>query len=124
MRRYQTKVFAKWARKERLKDGDLVRAALEMDRGLVDATLGKALVKKRVARSGGGKSGGYRTIVMFRAATRLIFLYGFPKNAKSTLTERELEAYLTLARIFDGKTQAEIDALCETGELKEIGSDE
>lgn len=124
MRRYQTKVFAKWARKERLKDNDLVRAALEIERGLVDATLGKALVKKRIARSGSGKSGGYRTVVMFRAATRLIFLYGFPKNAKSTLTERELEAYLALARIFDRKTQDEIEALCEAGELKEIGTDE
>lgn len=90
----------------------------------MDATLGKVLVKKRVARSGGGKSSGYRTIVMFRASTRLIFLYGFPKNAKSTLTERELEAYLALARIFDGKTEGEIAALCEAGELKEIGSDE
>ncbi len=124
MKRYQTKAFARWARKEGLKDGDLARAALEIERGLIDAMLGKMLVKKRIGRAGGGKSGGYRTIVMFRTATRLIFLYGFPKSAKSNLSERELEAYQSLARVFDGKPQAEIEALCAKGELKEIVCDE
>jgi hypothetical protein len=34
------------------------------DRGLIDADLGGGLIKQRVARSGQGKTGGYRTIVV------------------------------------------------------------
>jgi len=34
-----------------------------MESGLIDADLGGLLYKKRVARPGGGKSGGYRTLL-------------------------------------------------------------
>ena len=44
----------------------LLKAAKEIDQGLVDASLGGNLVKKRVARKGEGKRGGFRTIVVFQ----------------------------------------------------------
>ncbi|MEQ8380076.1 type II toxin-antitoxin system RelE/ParE family toxin [Parvibaculum sp.] len=124
MKRYKTKVFAKWARKERLRDNDLCEAAREIERGQIDATLGKVLVKKRIAREGGGKSGGYRTVVMFRAGSRMVFLYGFPKSAKGNLSVTELEAYQALAKIFDKLPEGDLAALCERGELKELICDE
>ena len=58
--------FARWARKEHLTDRMLHDAANEIERGLVDARLGGFLLKKRVARPGGGKRGGYRTILAYR----------------------------------------------------------
>jgi len=36
---------------------------VEIQKGLIDARLGGGLIKKRVARSGHGKRGGYRVIL-------------------------------------------------------------
>lgn len=44
---------------EKLPDGALCEAVKEMESGLIDASLGGFLYKKRVARVGGGKSGGH-----------------------------------------------------------------
>ena len=60
-----------------------------MESGLIDADLGGSLYKKRVARPGGGKSGGYRTLVSARIGNRYVFLYGFPKNDKANITQDE-----------------------------------
>jgi hypothetical protein len=124
MKLHLVKVFDKWRRKEKLTDGDLCRALDEMERGLIDAQLGYALVKKRIARSGGGKSGGYRTIVMLQIGERAVFLYGFPKNAKGSLSPKELEAYRALARIFAKLTAAQLAKLVADGEVSEVNCDE
>ena len=81
--------FARWARKERLTDQMLYDAADEIERGLIDARLGGFLLKKRVARPGGGKRGGYRTIVAHRQGIRLVFLFGFAKNEADNVTRTE-----------------------------------
>jgi hypothetical protein len=123
MKLHVVKAFERWRRKERLADADLCRAVREMESGLIDAQLGSSLVKKRVARSGGGKSGGYRTIVMYRSGERAVFLYGFPKNAKDNLSPRELEAYRELARIFAGLTDVQIASMRNASEITEVDCD-
>ena len=60
------KDFARWQAGEKLPDAALCRAVHEMEAGLIDADLGGFLYKKRVARLGGGKSGGYRTLLSAR----------------------------------------------------------
>ena len=57
-----------------------------MENGLIDADLGGFLYKKRVARPGGGKSGGYRTLLSARLGNRYVFLHGFPKSDKANVT--------------------------------------
>jgi len=52
---------------------------------LIDAELGGGLIKQRVARSGGGRLGGYRTVIAFRAAQRAVFLYGFAKSERDNI---------------------------------------
>ena len=47
---------------------------------LIDADVGSGLIKQRIARPGGGKSGGYRSILMFRSGERAIFVFGFAKS--------------------------------------------
>ena len=44
----------------------LCDAIARAERGLVDADLGGGLIKQRVARRGGGRSGGYRTVIAYR----------------------------------------------------------
>ena len=48
-----------------------------MTEGLYEADLGGGLVKKRVARTGQGKSGGFRTLVATNRGDRWIFVFGF-----------------------------------------------
>jgi hypothetical protein len=99
------KDFAKWQEGERLPDAALCKAAQEMESGLVDADLGGFLYKKRVARPGGGKSGGYRTLLSARMGGRYVFLHGFPKSDKANITQDERKALQ-----FAGKVLLELSA--------------
>ena len=60
----------RWQVAEKLPDAALCKAVREMENGLIDADLGGHLYKKRVARAGGGKSSGYRTLLSARIGTR------------------------------------------------------
>lgn len=60
---YKTRWFDRWARKQGLTSAALCTAIQEMASGLYEADLGGGLLKKRIARQGQGKSGGYRTMV-------------------------------------------------------------
>ena len=63
MRIFKTRWFARFARKARISDTMLTDAIREAEKGLIDGKLGRGLIKKRVARTGKGKRGGYRTII-------------------------------------------------------------
>ena len=86
------KDFARWQAKEHLTDTALCKAVKEMEKGLIDADLGGFLYKKRVARSGSGKSGGYRTLLSARLGNRYVFLHGFAKNERTNITQDERKA--------------------------------
>jgi hypothetical protein len=103
--------FARWARKERVPDQMLQHAADEIERGLVDARLGGFLLKKRVARPGGGKRGGYRTIVAHRQGFRLVFLFGFAKNEADNITRTERVALGKLGDVYLGYDERTIDRM-------------
>jgi hypothetical protein len=60
---YQTREFNRWARKQGLPNAALCKAATEMANGLYEADIGGNLLKKRIARPGQRKSGGFRTLV-------------------------------------------------------------
>lgn len=75
-----------------------------MERGLHDGDLGGGLIKKRVARAGSGKSGGYRMMVAYREAERAVFLYGFAKNERDNIEPDELA---TLKDLADGLLTAD-----------------
>lgn len=61
--------------------------------------LGGGVRKVRVARPGGGKSGGFRTIYVYAGeAVPLFLLTVFAKNAKSTLSRSELAAAMVIGR--------------------------
>jgi len=72
-------------RKVGLTDAMLRVAVEEMSRGLIDASLGGHIVKKRVARTGFGKRGGYRTIVAKKVDQHWFFLFGFVALRKASV---------------------------------------
>lgn len=45
-------MFFKWAKSEGLTNSTLLKAAKEVEQGLIGANLGGSLIKKRVARKG------------------------------------------------------------------------
>ena len=95
---YKTRWFDRWARKQGLTTPSLCVAVREMTAGLFDADLGGALFKKRIARQGQGKSGGFRTRVATNKGNRWIFVFGFLKNERSNIDKDEAEALKKLAR--------------------------
>jgi len=112
--------FVEWADKAGLTDDMLRRAAAEIEAGLVDARLGGFLLKKRVAAPGRGKRGSYRTIVAHRQGSRLVFLYGFAKNDRDNITDKERNLLLKLADEYMKYDDAKMSALVKQREVSEI----
>jgi hypothetical protein len=97
VRIFKNKPFVRFARKAGLTDVALCEAIASAERGLIDADLGGGVIKQRIARPGGGKSGGFRTIILFRVGTRAFFVHGFAKNEQDNIRDDELAAFKLLA---------------------------
>jgi hypothetical protein len=97
LRVFKNTPFARFARKARITDSVLCEAIADVARGLVDADLGGGVVKQTIARQGGGKSGGFRTIILFRIGERAFFVHGFAKNERDNIGDDELAAFKLLA---------------------------
>lgn len=120
MRVFKLKDFARWSKKESLKEVDLIYAVEELVKGLFDANLGAYLYKKRIAIKGKGKRSGFRSILAYKSNDRIIFMYGFSKNEKANITEEEKKALRRLARIYINFSDEEIKKATEKRELMEI----
>ena len=97
MRVFKNKPFARFARKNEISDEELCNTVDGADRGLIDADLGGGVIKQRVARRGAGKSGGFRTILVFRVRELAIFVHGFAKSEVENIRPDELSALKKLA---------------------------
>lgn len=120
MQIFKTKWFARFARKEGIEDQTLIDAIHEINCGLVDADYGAGLLKKRIARDGGGKRGGYRSIIAYRSETRTVFMYCFAKSDKENLSHSEVSAYKTAASLYLGFNDAQIIKAVQKNELEEV----
>lgn len=117
---YVTKEFARFSRKAGLPDAKLLQAAGDVAKGKYDADLGGAVFKQRVAREGGGKSGGFRTIILFKVGGHSFFAHGFAKNNKTNVSAKELKALKHLANILIGFSDEQLQAAKAAGELSEV----
>jgi hypothetical protein len=120
---YKTRWFDRWARKEGLTTSSLCAAVREMAAGLYDADLGSGLLKKRIARPGQGKRGGFRTLVATNKGTRWVFVYGFPKNERSNIDKDEEDALKKLAAYLLALTVSALGQAQDAGELMEVDCD-
>jgi hypothetical protein len=77
---YKSKPFARFARKAGIADAEIWNAAQRADAGLIDADLGGGVIKQRIARPGEGKSGGSRSIILFKQGNRAVYVFGFEKK--------------------------------------------
>ncbi len=120
---YKTRWFDRWAHKQGLDDLSLCIAIREVVAGLYDADLGGGLIKKRVPRSGGGKRGGFRTLIASNKDDRWIFVYGFPKNDRSNIDQNEEKALKKLAASLLSLNLAAIEQAKQNHELVEVNCD-
>jgi hypothetical protein len=78
------------------REGIVVFLAANPEAGI---SLGGGLRKVRIAREGGGKSGGYRTLYVFGGTHMPIFLLTvFAKNEKDNMTKAEQAAAVELSK--------------------------
>lgn len=117
---FKTRVFNRWAKRERLADRNLCEAVLEMQQGLIDARLGGGVVKKRAARAGQGKSGSYRAILASNLGDRWVFMFGFAKNERDNIDGKELKLMKDLAAVFLAMDEQMLKRAITAGELVEI----
>ena len=124
IRIYANRWFAKFAAKEKISDASLADAVHRAETGLIDADLGSGLIKQRIARQGGGKSGGYRSILIFRSGERAIFVFAFAKSDKANMSAVELKVYRKAASIMLELGEDQIETEVEAGRLVEVKDDE
>jgi hypothetical protein len=120
MRIFKTRPFVRFAIEEGIDDDALVEAANRAEQGLVDADLGGGLIKQRVARKGEGKSGGFRTLLAFKAGDKVFFLHGFAKKNQDNVSKSYVKNMKELAKEMLLYKNDVIDEMIEDGKLKEI----
>ncbi len=120
VRVFTTKAFGRFQRRERISDVAPCEAVARAERGLVDADLGRGLIKQRVARPGQGRSGGYRTIIAYRSAKRAVFVYGFAKSRKANIANEDLRDLADYAALLLGLDDGAIETMLTGDELKEV----
>ena len=98
MLKFKTKWFNKWAKKSSLSDKSLLKTIENVSNKLGVIELGGGLFKIRTPKVGQGKSGGFRTILVYREEDIAIFIYGFAKTDKDNLGRDELKYFKKLAK--------------------------
>ncbi len=98
MLKLKTKWFNKWAKKNFITDNKLLKTLENISNNLGMVDLGGGLYKVRTPKYGQGKSGGFRTVVVFKEADIAIFVYGFAKTNKDNLDKQELKYFKKLAK--------------------------
>ena len=120
MQVFMTKWFQRWAARETLTDDALLSAVEEIGQGLIDADLGGHLVKKRIGTRGRGKSGSVRTLLAIQLGEKAFFIYGFSKNERANVNEKELKALKLLTSELLVYTDPTLEKALKAGELIEV----
>ena len=123
MRTFKTKAFARFADREGMEDAALREAVRRAGKGLIDADLSGGVIKQRIARKGGGRSGGFRLIVLFRRGELAFFVYGFAKSDRENLRRDELKALRTLADAMLKLDEVGLQAALANGTIIEVKND-
>jgi hypothetical protein len=119
----KNKWFAKFARKEGVSDAKLCKAVNDVEAGKIDVDYSGGVIKQRIARPNEGKSGGYRSVILYHRDNRAFFVYGFPKNERENIDDDEEQSFKDLAKVLFALSDDEIAKLVKTGIYKEIKCD-
>jgi hypothetical protein len=121
VRIFETRAFARFARREGIDDAALGSAIDRAERGQIDADLGGGVIKQRVPRPGAGRSGGFRTVIAYRTREISVFLYGFAKNERENISSAQLKDLRKAARVYFSFSRKDLETAVVGGTLMEIG---
>ena len=124
MKVYKSKWFAKFARKERIADAKLCEAAHNAEHGLIDADYGGGVIKQRISRPNEGKSGGYRSIILFRKGERSFFVYGLSKSERDNIDESDERDFKELAAVLLNLSDTDLAGLVAAAGYEEVDCDD
>ena len=110
----------RFARKAQIADATLCEAVRNAEQGLIDADYGGGVIKQRLPRYNEGKSGGYRSVVLFRKQERSFFVYGFAKNEQDNISESDERDFKELAQALLGASDAEVESLVRASKYVEV----
>jgi len=113
----------RFARRARIDDRSLRESIERAGRGTIDADLGGGIIKQRVARSGQGRSGGYRMLIAYRLRTRAVFLYAFAKNERENIDPDELLTLREIGAAWLAADAQRIARALDEGILQEVTGD-
>ncbi|MHC6202169.1 type II toxin-antitoxin system RelE/ParE family toxin [Breznakiellaceae bacterium SP9] len=120
MRAFKNKVFSRFAQKGGIADDELKLAVAQLNAGQVDAVLGGDVYKMRIPRTGEGKSGGYRVIVLCKRGDKAFFVHGFAKKDAANITDKELKRFKENAKDMLALNEKVIKTMLENKDLQEV----
>ena len=82
------------------------------------------MINECIARKGGGRSGGFRTIMLFRRGELAFFVYGFAKSGRENFRWGELETFRRLADEHLALDRAGLAAAQAVGAIIEVECDD
>jgi len=108
--------------KNGIKDKDLSASIERAEKGLIDADLGGGVIKQRLPRKGGGLSGGYRSIILYKKSDSAFFVYGWAKSDMDNITKADERAFKKMAGEIFALDAEDLKKAIECGELTEVRS--
>lgn len=117
---FKTKWFQRFARKEKIEDAALLEAVAHAEQGQIDANLGGGVIKQRITRTGRGRSGAFRTIILFRQGDLAVCMYGFSKSGQANIRADEEKAFKEAAKHVLALTEQQLAELIREGEVVEV----
>jgi len=124
MNKLKTKWVNKWAKKNKIVDDNLIIAIENLENNLSSSNLGGGLFKVRVASQGGGKSGGFRTLIVYKEEDRAVVVYGFAKNEQDNLSKSELLAFKKLSKDILSQSQQDLEMAIKKGVFILLGEEQ
>jgi hypothetical protein len=121
MNRLKTKWVNKWAKKHRISDDNLIVAIENLENNLSSSNLGGGLFKVRIASQSGGKSGGFRTLIVYKEDDRAVVVYGFAKNEQENLSKSELLAFKILSKDILNQSHSDLEMAINKGVFIPLG---
>lgn len=124
MRIFLNRAFQRFALKERIADAALCEAVARAERGLVDADLGGGVVKQRIPRPNEGRSGGFRSIILYRTEDRAFFVHGFAKSERENIDRSQLADLKDLAALVLGYDDDQLAEAVGAERMREVACHE
>ncbi len=121
---YKLKKFTKWQLDNSIKDSQLLEVIQEINESPKIGSLGKFLYKKRIGNESAGKRSGHRVIVAAKIEQNYFFMYGFQKNEKDNLEEKELKIFKELAKDYVSYSLYQLEIALKAGELQQLQEQE